>query len=104
MTDEKFIEVAEKLNEKMLFPPLQHYKDLYNTKITTWGRGDASMWFVTYYRREDGTIRKIEVHRKYFGVQAEKADLINEMLEKELSIEKILKTKLRYPKNIHVNP
>lgn len=87
LTNKEYKALAKRINRELLgLKGLITYKTLYGTTIETWGRRDCSAWIVTYHRNQNGTIRSIEVHRKYFARAAKIADTLNEKLEQGLPL------------------
>jgi len=50
---------------------LQSYDKLWGTTFTTWGRKDASMWFVSFTLDDNFNVHTYEINSTYFKISDE---------------------------------
>ena len=65
-TSQQFEKNAKEINKVLGFNNTVPYSRLYGTTNLTWGRGDASMWFVSYSVDDNYKIKSYEVNSTYF--------------------------------------
>lgn len=73
--EKQFADKAEKQMRECIklmgWKSLVSYDKLWGTVFTTWGRKDASMWFVSFHLDDNWDVVSYEVNSTYFKISDE---------------------------------